>query len=80
MHSYSGDEFLSENEMFDPKFINDLIPPNASLVSLNYVAIPCMMKSGDSNNITKMDIGQIKHRVEDQLHVQIYKPFYHKKK
>ena len=77
IHSYSGDEFLSENEMFDPKFINSLIPPNDPLVSLNYVAIPCMMKSGDRNHITKMDIAQIKNRIEDQIHVQIYKPYIH---
>ena len=79
MHSYSGDEFLSENEMFDPKFINSLIPPNAPLVSLNYVAIPFMMKSGNRNHITKMDIAQIKDRVECQIHVLIYKPYIHGK-
>ena len=79
IHSYSGDEFLSDNETFDPKFVNFLIPPNAPLVPLNYGAKSCMIKSGDINHITKMDIAQIKNKIEEQIHVQIYKPYIHKK-
>ena len=73
-HSFSGDEFLSENETFDEAFVNSLIPPNAPFAMLKFVTIPCMIKYGDKNH-TRMDIGQIKHRVEEQIHVIIYKPF-----
>ena len=74
---FSGDEFLSEDEEFDPTFINKVIPPDISLDTLTFVAIPCWRKHAQNSNesITKVDIGQIKDRVEAQIHVLIHKPY-----
>jgi len=45
-------------------------------VPLSFVTILCMKKSVEKNqSIIKMDIAQIKDRVEDQIHVQINKPY-----
>ena len=78
LHSFSGDKVLSENEAFEEACVKSLIPPNSPFAMLKFVAIPCMIKYGDKNH-TRMDIGQIKHRVEEQIHVIIYKPFIHGK-
>ena len=78
---FSGDEFLSDDEEFDPTFIHKVIPTDISLETLTLVAIPCWRKHAQNSNesITKVDIGQIKDRVEAQIHVQIYKPYLHGK-
>ena len=74
---FSGDEFLSDDEEFDPTFIHKVIPSDISLETLTFVTIPCWRKKAQNSNenITKVDIGQIKHRVEDQIYVQIYKSY-----
>ena len=38
---FSGIEFLSEDEEFDPTFIHKVIPTDISLETLTFVAIPC---------------------------------------
>ena len=78
---FSGDKLLSDDEEFDPTFIHKVIPTDISLETLTFVAIPCWRKKAlnSNENITKVDISQIKHRVEAQIHVQIYKPYLHGK-
>ena len=62
----SWDEFLSDHE--------EVIPPDASLLPLSFVAIPGMKISVENGTILNMDIAEIKHKVGDQLRVLIYKP------
>ena len=64
---FSWDEFLSDHE--------EVIPPDASLLPLSFVAIPGMKLSVEKGSILNMDIAEIKHRVGDQLCVLIYKPY-----
>ena len=66
-HTFSGDEFLSDGEEFVPEFVSALIPTDAPFSNLKFVAIPVMIKYTDTNIRTKMDIGRIKNRLENQV-------------